>query len=1508
MAKRKKINQRILILLIVMGVLTVGGVTAFFISRMEEDVSTLITYAEKASKNGNHEEAAKRYAQAARRKGGKPEHWLLCARENLKLYEDGSLSVTKRREKRGAAVKALQNALRKDPKYLEAQELVCEMRWSARRWADFIEEANKLIKISPEDNPENHLYYYRRGSALAIQAERVRTGKVDEAIADLRKAIELKPDEISYHQRLIYVLGKFKSDEDVDKTYAYALTLVPDNAMLRSQYAIFLWSNDRKDEAIKQLEEARERQPDDAVSYVTWANILLRDPGEDNRAEALKILRKAKEIEPGNPVVHVSVFQILKGEKKTEEAIKELREGLAAIEKRLDELSSDEANVLTVRNIDRGKILLLYHLVDSLLDSMRDEGAKKGELLEEARKYLDELAAYGERPEKMVLEGRIIARDGQLEEAVKLLDEGRKRLAAGGKVSEYIDNSLELYTLYMVQGRPGKAESLLDEILAKYPSHIGVLVAKARLLVVNQRNYDKAEEYLLRALKVKKDHGPAIAILTEIHILRGTLDPRTIELTPGAIGSIINRAKQTMASGRVEQAISLLEDLHQRIPDNLKVTRELVGLYITRGMTEQAEKLVLAIIDSSGDPEVVVEFEYMRDMLREKDPEKKFQMMMARADKVENPVVRALHKANACKLFNKEDDYLKYLKEAAAAGPDNPKPAVLLFSYSLGKKNWDMAEEYLEIIKENNFDGTKGELSQANLEMARGEYDEAVDILNAMLAEHPQMKRVRVLLGQCYLETGRLEEAKEAFQVVVDNDPSFGGAIAVIGMAQVTDRMKDMSEHWKWVKQAQKIAPNNPYIRNQIVVLQEIEAKEEDLPALIERRKAAMARAPDNVDNRLRLASLYLRNGQTKEAGEIYAFLYENTEGKYKLIFAKLLAAVYLEMGRESDIDKLFADLLNKTDEKSEAYRLYGELLQRYDTARAEKVFEDAVDAAPDHYRPYLAQARFFRATGRLDDAIAALQKALKNRQDKDGKRSFKKELVTLMLTGDWQRYKGDVEKYVNSLLSDAPDDVSSLTLKAGFLFKQALVGDQEERERNLEKAAGTVTKAVQINRDYVPAHNQRSRIYLAMGNWASARADLQTAFDLCKMSDSVWATSGPVVGMELSALDERLGNFDAAISTCQNILSSYPDYSQATVSLIRLYMAQKNWDKAEKQISEAADKYPENWAFPLYEARMWQSREEIARAEEACARAYELSPKSPIVVSEYMTILLSLKKFQQVLDMSEKLLGQTGFSGWLDAMRARASVGLGNAADGEALFEDALKKALPANLPMVVAQIGLTYGAKDAAAKLAEWQSFRPSDARLHILLANLYREAGESEKTMEALEQALELSSTPGSKASVLVQLGRAYNVRGRIEKAKEAYLKYLEYNSQNAEVLNNLAYLYVDNLNDPKVALGYATKAIQILPNEPNVIDTYGWVLAKLEKHREAQEVFARGLRRKPSAALYYHYGWSLEQTKNWGDALSQFEQGFELIKNRKDDMFYGKLKESIQRVKQEAGIEE
>ena len=101
----------------------------------------------------------------------------------------------------------------------------------------------------------------------------------------------------------------------------------------------------------------------------------------------------------------------------------------------------------------------------------------------------------------------------------------------------------------------------------------------------------------------------------------------------------------------------------------------------------------------------------------------------------------------------------------------------------------------------------------------------------------------------------------------------------------------------------------------------------------------------------------------------------------------------------------------------------------------------------------------------------------------------------------------------------------------------------------------------------------------------------------------------------------------------------------------------------------------------------------------------------------------------------------------------------------------------------------------------------------------------------------------------------LATALIVMGRYDEAAAEHARLLAATPADADLLNNLAWLY-SQLGDPR-ARHYAERAYAIMPNDPGVMDTFGWILVQdgepargLTLLREAQ---ARGLQ---AETIGYH----------------------------------------------------
>jgi uncharacterized protein (TIGR03790 family) len=141
-------------------------------------------------------------------------------------------------------------------------------------------------------------------------------------------------------------------------------------------------------------------------------------------------------------------------------------------------------------------------------------------------------------------------------------------------------------------------------------------------------------------------------------------------------------------------------------------------------------------------------------------------------------------------------------------------------------------------------------------------------------------------------------------------------------------------------------------------------------------------------------------------------------------------------------------------------------------------------------------------------------------------------------------------------------------------------------------------------------------------------------------------------------------------------------------------------------------------------------------------------------------------------------------------------------------------------------------------------------SDKALPLLLASEARQArGDTAGMRAALEKA---TAVDADIAAAQLQLATIYDGAGEPDKAIERYRIVLKMQPRNVLALNNLAYALAVRKNSPAEALPFAERAITLAPQDPNVLDTVGWIQHLNGNSREAAKVLADAVRRAPNVA--------------------------------------------------------
>ncbi len=172
---------------------------------------------------------------------------------------------------------------------------------------------------------------------------------------------------------------------------------------------------------------------------------------------------------------------------------------------------------------------------------------------------------------------------------------------------------------------------------------------------------------------------------------------------------------------------------------------------------------------------------------------------------------------------------------------------------------------------------------------------------------------------------------------------------------------------------------------------------------------------------------------------------------------------------------------------------------------------------------------------------------------------------------------------------------------------------------------------------------------------------------------------------------------------------------------------------------------------------------------------------------------------------------------------------------------------------------------------------SIYPNKAAIWYYLGAAYANKKDNTQSRNAYESGIKhVETNPALEFQFLSQLGDLYNSLKLFEKADSVYEKALIYDPNSAHVLNNYSYFLSIRGEKLQAAKAMSSKLVRIHPNEPTYIDTYAWVLYKLEEFKEAENQLALALQSSKDPAIVEHYGDVMYQLGKTEEAIKFWKE--------------------------------
>lgn len=172
------------------------------------------------------------------------------------------------------------------------------------------------------------------------------------------------------------------------------------------------------------------------------------------------------------------------------------------------------------------------------------------------------------------------------------------------------------------------------------------------------------------------------------------------------------------------------------------------------------------------------------------------------------------------------------------------------------------------------------------------------------------------------------------------------------------------------------------------------------------------------------------------------------------------------------------------------------------------------------------------------------------------------------------------------------------------------------------------------------------------------------------------------------------------------------------------------------------------------------------------------------------------------------------------------------------------------------------------------------PKESMAYYLGGIGYMQTRQNHKAIDFLNNAIrfQTNSNDNLLSDMLVSLGDVYNIENRFSSSDSCYRAALLMQPDNATALNNFSYYLSvrgEHLDEAEKMSG---KSLKLRPDEATFMDTYGWILYKQGKYKEAKIYILKAIefaRNQADPTLWEHLGDIEYKLGNKKQALEHWE---------------------------------
>jgi tetratricopeptide (TPR) repeat protein len=721
--------------------------------------------------------------------------------------------------------------------------------------------------------------------------------------------------------------------------------------------------------------------------------------------------------------------------------------------------------------------------------------------------------------------------------------------------------------------------------------------------------------------------------------------------------------------------------------------------------------------------------------------------------------------AEAQRYFD-EGDYQKARLEARNAVQLDPKNANARYVLALlAEQDADIPAmfNHLAMAIDSDPAHVEARLKLGSLYFLGQSWEQVDEQLDVLLELAPEDARVRLLLGRMLLQKDERAEGMAEIERALERDPNYTDAILMKAIAQSAESLDDGIATLD-----AGIARLPPLEGRQLRELRIVLLAQGRQAEAVEQALTGLARDfPDAEPYQLQLAQFYASQGRLDDAGRWLQ-----------------------QVARRDGADQ----------QKQLNYVLF--LATERGVDKAEAALEAFIKESPDSTRLRAALGELYETTGRIPEARAAYERVVERApRSEDGIAAQQRLAVLDLRAGE----TAAASRRIGDLLAIAPDDATSLLMRAGILFTEGRYDEVIADLRSVLRKTPEDHRALML---LAQTYVQKREPTLAKDAYRRL---------LAVQSDS---SEGLVQLAGLHAADRE---FEEAEALLRRRVAARPDDILASGRLVEVLMLQNKSVEAQQAARRMAALANEAGVGEFALGRVLAQQGDFDAAAEAFRRSVAERAGDPLPLEGLVRSLLAAGKQQEAIDT---LRGQLD-AGERESLFARYLLGglygqAGNQADAVRYLEEVIR-ARPDAVPAYIS-LASVYG-NDREARLAVYRrglQVMPGHPQLSLLTGSELEQAGDFGGALTVYEELVRRH--PGFEPGV-----------------------------------NNLAAILLDHRSD-QASLARALELAERLKGSGDLAaqDTVGWAYYRAGRYGEAVSTLERVVARADLPVFHYHLG--------------------------------------------------